>query len=152
MQLGKAEPLSVLQEHHRRVRDVYPDLDDYGRDQDIYLPFLKSSHHPLFFLQVHPPMEQAQPVIRKYIARQSLVHCGGRSRAFHAGFIYHGADDICLAALHYFIPDEIIHPLPLSLIDPVCDRWPSPFWKFPYYRDIEIAVDGERERSGYRGS
>ena len=35
VQLGQAEPLGVLHEHHGRVRDVDPDLDDGRRDQQV---------------------------------------------------------------------------------------------------------------------
>ena len=35
VQLRQAEPLRVLDHHHRRVRHVDADLDDGGRDQDV---------------------------------------------------------------------------------------------------------------------
>ena len=44
MQLSKSEPLSVLDDHDRRLRHVDADLDHRGRDQDGRVSALKALH------------------------------------------------------------------------------------------------------------
>ena len=44
MELGKAETLGVFDDHHGRVGDVDPHLDDGGRDEEARVPGEEAPH------------------------------------------------------------------------------------------------------------
>ena len=61
MQLGKTKSFCMLHHHDRGIGDVDPNFDDCCRHQDLNLPFLKLHHDGLFFLTLHPTVQEADP-------------------------------------------------------------------------------------------
>ena len=60
VQLGKTEPLGVLNDHDRGIRDVDTHLDDRGRHQNIQLFSHKSPHNPVLLVAGEPAMDQPE--------------------------------------------------------------------------------------------
>ncbi len=63
VQLREPEPVGVLDDHHRRVRDVDADLDHRRRDEHVELPGAKRAHHRLLLLRRHLAVQQADPQV-----------------------------------------------------------------------------------------
>ena len=53
VELCKAEPLCVLDHHHRCVRHIDADLDNSGGDQDLDIPRGKFFHDLIFLFCLH---------------------------------------------------------------------------------------------------
>jgi len=60
VQLREAEPLRILDEHHRRVRHVDADLDHRGGKQHLDFPRAEGRHHPFFFRPVELAVQQSE--------------------------------------------------------------------------------------------
>ncbi len=57
VQLGQAESLRVLHDHHRRVRHVHADLDDRRRDEDVQLASRECTHDAVLFVLLHAAVQ-----------------------------------------------------------------------------------------------
>ena len=100
MKLGKAEPLGIFNQHDDRVRDIHAHLDYRGGNQQIQFPAGKGPHYRFLFSGLHPPMEQADPIIPEFPGLQALGIFYRGGQAGLAGFIfYQGAHDVSLQAL-----------------------------------------------------
>ncbi len=78
VQLGEAEPVGLLDDHDRRVRDVDADLDHRRRHQDVELPGLEARHQIAAVGGLEPAVEQADAVALELALLQplGLALCG----------------------------------------------------------------------------
>ena len=72
VQLGEAEPVGLLDDHDRRVRDVDTDLDHRRRDEDVELPGLEARHQVAAVGGLEPAVEQADAVALELAFLQPL--------------------------------------------------------------------------------
>src|SRR3972149_6352818 len=98
MELGKTEPLRVLNEHHRGVRHVHADLYDSRGDKDMDNTLLEGLHDRLLLFRLHPAVKEAYVPLPEDILLQLLAHVRGAAQAHLFRFLDKGIDDIGLAA------------------------------------------------------
>ncbi len=149
MQLRESKPLGMLDHHHRRVRDVDPDFDHAGRDEDVDAVVAERPHRPVALLRLKSPVDQADHQLREDLG-EPVRH---RGRGFQIGalrLLDHGIDHVHLAARGAFAPEEAVDLGPCRLgaqrrLHAAPSRWP-----FAQLGDVQIAVQGERQRAGDR--
>ena len=78
VELREAEPLGVLDQHDRGIRDVDADLDDGGGDEDVDLAGLEAPHDRVLVVERQPPVEQADHQIGKDLLLQLHAPCRWR--------------------------------------------------------------------------
>ena len=61
VELGEPEPVRALDDHHRRLRHVHPDLDDRRAHQDVELAVAEPGHLGVAVSGLHPAVDQAHP-------------------------------------------------------------------------------------------
>ena len=61
VELGEPEPVGPLDDHHRRRRDVDPDLDDGRADEHVQLAVPEAGHLGVAFGRLHPAVDHARP-------------------------------------------------------------------------------------------
>ena len=98
VELGQAESLRPLYQHHRRIRDVDADFDHRCGDQDIDLSRSKKVHHLLLLGERQPAMQEPQPERREGAGRQVVELFDRRPGTDLFRLIYKGADDKSLAS------------------------------------------------------
>ena len=76
VQLRQAEPLGVLDQHDRGVRDVDADFDHRRRDQDVELAAREGLHHAVLRVLLHPPVQQRDAQVREDVLREMVRHLG----------------------------------------------------------------------------
>ena len=99
VQLGEAEAVGLLDDHHRRVRDVDADLDHRRRDEHVELPRLEPRHQvaPVGRLQPAVQAADAEPAqLRALQPRRLLLR---RARPRRLRLLDQRADDVRLPAL-----------------------------------------------------
>ena len=155
VELAQAEALRIFHDHQCRVRDVNADLDHRGRNEDVKLVLDKRAHDLFLFGGAQFAVDTADAQVRKNALLQlgSVFLCALEVHRPILALLDGGADDKDLVALrdlsadefrdafaHVFAHGEGVHLLAARrhLVDD---------------RDIEIAVDDEREcaRDGRRG-
>ena len=72
VQLEQPEAVGVLDDHHRRVRDVDADLDDRGRDQHVERAGAELRHHPFLVGGRHLPVQQPEAQPREILLLEAL--------------------------------------------------------------------------------
>ena len=99
VELREPEAVGLLDDHHRRVRDVDADLDHRRRDEDVQLARLEPRHQlaPVGRLQL--PVQAADPEALQLGAPQPLGLLLGRPRARGLRLLDQRADDVRLPAL-----------------------------------------------------
>ena len=152
MQLGQAEALGVLDDHHRGIGGIDADLDHRGRHQHIHLSGPEVGRHGFLFRRLHPAMQQANPFIAQ--RRPQVAPAVLRGRQFRLfAFLHQGADPIHPVSLGNGPPDPV-HDFaqPFHRHQPGLRR-DAPGRLFVQSADIQIAIDGERQgaRNGRGG-
>ena len=61
VELGQAEPVGALDDHHRRRRHVDPDLDDRRPDQDVQLAVAEPAHLGVTLGRLEPAVDHPDP-------------------------------------------------------------------------------------------
>ena len=95
VQLREPEALGVLDEHHRRIGHVDPDLDDRGRHEDLDLVVAERAHRALARLGGHAAVHQADAELRERLL-EPLRHRGGGFEIGLLRFLDHGIHDVGL--------------------------------------------------------
>src|SRR5919199_651191 len=78
VQLRKAEPVGLLDDHDRRVRDVDADLDDGRRHEDVEIAPLELVHDGTPLRGAHSPVEAADAELAELRAPQAVGLLFGR--------------------------------------------------------------------------
>ena len=78
VELGQAEALRVLDQHHGRVRDVDPDLDHGRGHQDVHLAVGHALHRRLADGRRLLAVDQAHPDLRKRRSQALGLRLGRR--------------------------------------------------------------------------
>ena len=116
VELGEAEPLRVLDHHHRGVGHIHPHLDDGGGHQNVRLVGSEGGHDGVLLLGLHLAVDEGHLEIRKHLGLELFGVF--RHRLALVGelviLLYHGTDDIGLAALAHQLADETVHPLVIA--------------------------------------
>src|SRR3990170_8623247 len=153
MELGKSEPLSVLNEHHCCVRHIDADLDDGSGDKDMDRSPLERLHHRLFLVGLHPAVQEAYRPLLEDVLLKLLLHVRRAAKAHFLRLFDKRIDDIGLAARHKRAPYGLVCGGPILLFQHFSLYGLSARRQLVYYRYIKVAEDchGERPRYG-RGS
>ena len=149
VQLGDAVALGVLDEHHGRVRDVDPDLDDRRRHEHVGAARGEARHRRLLLARAHLPVQQHDAEVRELALRQPLVLGGRGARLERLGLLDERAHDERLAAGAQLLADALVGARALAL---AVERRASSIGRRPrgqlaQHRHIEVAVRGQRERA-----
>ena len=99
VQLGEAEPVGFLDDHHRRVRDVDADLDHRRRDEHVELARVEPRHHLAPRVRASAARAAADAELAQLGAAQPLGLVLGRARERRLRRLDERADDVGLAAL-----------------------------------------------------
>ncbi len=92
VQLRQAEPLGVLDDHDRRVRDVNPDLDDDGRDEEVITPRAELGHHAVLLVGPHAAVQQGDAELREDFPLEALGAGRRRLQVERLGFLHERVD------------------------------------------------------------
>ena len=78
MQLRETEAVRVLDDHHRRPRNVDADLDDGRRHEDLHLARAKRRHDLVFLRGSHASMQKLHAMVDENLRlkERSLLDCG----------------------------------------------------------------------------
>ncbi len=98
VELREAEPVGLLDDHDRRVRDVDADLDHRRRDEHVELALLERAHHLAALGRLEPAVQQPDAVPGELGAPQPLGLLLGRAREARLGRLDQRADDVGLPA------------------------------------------------------
>ena len=151
VELGQAEALGVLDQHHRRVGHVDPDLDHRRRNQQVELAGLERPHDPFLRVEPEPPVDQAHPEPLERAAPEALRHLGRGLQIARLGLLDERADHVGLAAGLELASDELVDPLPLGLVANLGHDRRPPGRQLVEHGDVEIAVERQGQGAGDRG-
>ena len=149
VQLRDAVALGVLDEHHRRVRDVDPDLDHGRGDEHVGAAGGERRHRLLLLARAHLAVQQHDAEVRAARSSREPLELGGRgARLERLGLLDERADDERLAAGAQLLADPLVgaRALALGRRDVRLDR-PAPRGQLAQHGDVEVAVGGQRERA-----
>ena len=77
MHLCQPEPLSVLNNHYRRVGHVHSNLNHRCGYQHVDLTALEAAHDDLFLVRIEAPVQQAQAQTGEWTGAEFFVHLHG---------------------------------------------------------------------------
>ena len=156
MELRQAEPLRVLQHHHRGVGHIDPHLYDRGGHQHIDVPGGELLHDPVLVPGAHLSVEMGHA----YALRQNVpqlfrvVHhiLQGRPALGVLRVPLHlGADDIGLPPLLHLLCDELVGLGPIGGVHhAVLDGQPVG-GQFVDHRDMQVPVQDDGQGPGNGG-
>src|SRR3990170_729393 len=153
MELGKSEPLSVLDEHHCGVRHIDADLDDCSGDKDMDRSLLERLHHRLFLVGLHPAVQEAYRPLLEDVLLKLLLHVRRVAKAHFLRLFDKRIDDIGLAAFDDGATYGLISGGPVLLFQHFSPYRLSARRQLVYYRYVKVAENGHGERPRYgRGS
>ena len=76
VELGQPEAIGALDDHHRRLRDVDPDLDHGRADEHVQLAVAESRHLGVAIRGLHPAMDEADPQRREDLGEADVLRLG----------------------------------------------------------------------------
>lgn len=88
MELGDAESLRVHDDHHRRVRNVDPDLDHLGGEEDPDLSGSESMERSILLVALHSAVQQAALVAPEPLRYGFELGGGGAQLRQLLGLVY----------------------------------------------------------------
>ena len=110
MQLAQTETIRIFDDHHRRVRDVDPDLDHGRGHQHVELTASDGGHDRLLRRGVHPSVHQPDSKLREHLGADPL-ELGFRRLHLQRGRVLHQrADDEGLPSPRNLGADHPIRP------------------------------------------
>ena len=147
MELREAEAVGLLDDHDRRVRDVDADLDHGRRDEDVQLARLELRHDAAPLGGAQAPVQAADAVAAELGRAESLGLLLGGARDTRLGRLDERADDVRLPAVVQ-VPAEPRVRLRAAVVGhPRRDDRLAVGRRQRELRDLEVAVDGQRERA-----
>ncbi len=150
VQLGEPEPVGLLDDHDRRVRDVHADLDHRCRDEDVQFPAGEGVHHSAPLGRREAPVQAADAEALQLGAAQALRLGLGRARLDRLALRHERAHDVGLApVLEVLAQPRVRRGAPL-LGHPRGDDLLAVARRTGDLGHVEVAVDGLRERARNR--
>ena len=149
MQLRQAEPLGVLDQHHRRVRHVHAHLDYRCGHQYLGLVAHKAAHLPVLGFGRHLSVHHAHFPFREKPDEPFTALLD----AFQVKFfilLYQRIDHIDLTAGLEFVGDQTINLHPVVLVSQARVNRFAARRQFIDHRHVKIAVKGHGQRARYR--
>ena len=151
VELRQAEPFRVLHNHHARVWNVHPDLDNRSRYQKVQLARGERLHHPVLPVRLHAAVQQPDVIRGEDLGGKMVGHPGGCLEIELRRLLDQRVDHVRLTAGLELLPYERVHFVAARLgLDERLHREP-PRRKIADGRHVEVAVDGQRERPRNRG-
>ena len=147
MQLRKAEPFRVLDEHDDRVRHIDTDFDDDGGDEKLDVSLQELLHDLVLFGGLHLTVEQSHAVVFKSTFGDLVVVFRGGDQFLGLALLDQRTDDVPLPPLVEELFDVSVRPLPDGGVDAVGLDGLPPLREFVDDGDVEVSVDGEGQRS-----
>ena len=147
VELGEAEPVCLLDDHDRRVRDVDADLDHRRRHEHVELALLERAHHLAPLRRLQPAVEQPDAVAAQLGAREPRGLLLGRAREPGLRRLDQRADDVGLP------PGVEVHAEPRVGLaralgpDPRRDDRLAARRRLRDLGHVELAEHGQRERA-----
>ncbi len=151
MELGKAEPLGVLDEHDRGVGHVDSYLDHGRGHQHVELPPRESPHHLVLTLPRHLTVDQRQAQIRKDLGAQPFVFLGGRLEVELLRIFDQRVHHVCLPPRADLLADEGEDAGSGALAAQYRPHRAAPGRPLIEHRNVQVAVQRERQRAGNGG-
>jgi hypothetical protein len=150
VELCEPEAVGLLDDHDRRVRDVDADFDHRRRDENVQLPRLEPGHQVTTLVRPQTAVEEPHAVVAQLTFAEPLgLTLGGPSNT-RLRFLDQRADDIRLPPAVEMLAQPLVGGARALLSHPGgLDRLPVR----RRLRDLghgEVAVDGQRKRSGDR--
>ena len=145
VKLREAEPLRVLDDHHRRLRDVHPHFDDRGRDEQLEVAPLEPPHRLFLLRRLHPAVQQPHPDAGERFP-ETLGGARGVPQGDLVGLLHQREDDVRPPSPRD-LPADLLEDLPPTVLrdDLRADRNPSAR-HLVEHRDVEVSVQRDRER------
>ena len=143
MQLGKAEPFRVLDEHDDRVRHVDTDFDDDRRHKKLDVALQELLHDVILLGGFHLSVQKPDPVVLERAFRDLVIVFRGGDQFFGLPFLNQRTDDVPLPPLVEELFDVSVRPLPYGGVDAVGLDGLSPLREFVDDGDIEVSVNGK---------
>ncbi len=147
VQLGEPEPVRLLHDHDRRVRDVDADLDHRRRDEHVELPRLEAGHQVAPLGRLQPPVHAADAEALQLAGPQLLGLLLGGARCRRRRLLDQRADDVCLPALREVGAQARVRLGAALVGDPGGDDRLAARRRLRDLAHREVAVDRERERA-----
>ena len=112
VELREAVALGPLDDHHRRVRHVDPDLDHAGRDEHVGGAGGEPLHRPRLLARGHLPVQQLDLEVPQLAGGEPLRLLGGRLGLELLRALDQRADEVRLPALAQPLAHELVGARP----------------------------------------
>ena len=127
--------------------DIDAHFDHRRRNQDLRAPALERLHRRFFFAGPEPPVQQADRNIGEDLLRQVLVHLLRRLHRLGLGLFDDRVNHVSLAARIDLAADRAVGQFDLVRRVMLCQDSLAAGRHFVDHRDVEIAVQGHRQRA-----
>lgn len=152
VELGEAEMVRALHQHDRRVRNVHADFDHGGRDEHVVLLVAEVGHDAVFFVGLHASVQETEFEFGENFLLEFFVFLGGGFEIIHLLALFHERiDDEGLASVFDLRADEGEGALQFLRTEDVRFDGLTSRGHFVHDGEIEVAVEGEGERTRNRG-
>ena len=150
MQLRQAEPLGVLDQHHRRVGHVDADLDHRRRNEDLHLVVAERAHDHIALLGLHAPVDEPHTELREHLL-QALGAGGRRLQVRALGHVDHRIDHVALPPRRALAAQERVDARPGGLGAQRRFHRAPPRRPLAQLGHVEVPVQRQRQRPRDRG-
>ena len=152
VQLGKAEPFGIVDDHDGGVGDVHPHFDDGGGDEAIVLLILERLHDLRLFLVLHLAVQEGEPHAREAVF-QLVEKLGDADERTLLVPLDLGADEVALVAQLCLFADVFKHIVVLARRHDARDDLRTRLGLVLDLGNVQIAVkdEGEGARNGGGG-
>ena len=150
MELREPEPVGLLDDHDRRIRDVHADLDHGRRDEDVELAGLEARHHAPPLRRTEPSVQAADAVAAQLGGAEALGLLLGGTRNSGLRRLDQWTHDVRLPSFVEVAAQSRVR-LGASIVrDPGRDDPLAVGRRQRELGDVEVSVDRERQRPRYR--
>ena len=148
MQLAKAEALGLENDHHRSVRHIDANLNDRRSDENLGVAVDKLLHFCFLVGRLHLTMNLAETELREHLLQhfEAVLQI---LQVYLLTLFDEGEDDIHLSSLAYLVADAVVERRQGTVEDVLCHHRLTARWQLIDDTDVEVAIEGHRQRSRY---
>ena len=148
VQLSEAKPFGIFHHHHRRIRDIHPDLNHGCGNQDLRFVRRESTHRFFFLSGLHAAVHSSHFPRRKGFANRLVAFLQSQEIQFFI-VVYQRIDEINLPSFLQFRANAVkeLAALPRAIV-PRLNRFASG-WQLIDDTHVQITVNRHRQGAGY---
>ncbi len=149
MELTQAEALGIFDNYERGVRAVDSHLYHRGGDKYVDISLPEAFYCFPFLFRGKSSVQKSDFKLGKSFFKLFASLLGGDEPALFLALFYHGTDNIDLPALCDLFFHKPVYSLSVALTHDKCVYLLAALGHIPHERYLQIAVECERQRSGY---